>query len=188
MIENYPEFYDEYIHCSHGKNNIISLCAGFGTDDEMKKLLAHSNKGIDQVFEEGNALHKAIIRCNPIDYGVQSSKLAIVKTLIDYGADPNVLIENYAPLHLVLYMLSAKKIYGRENQELAEKLVLTLLSAKNIDLQIKMVSADPKEHDNTLLDICKNEKLPPTFKCLLELGHVAKNDVNEHVVRLLDRG
>ena len=32
------------------------------------------------------------------------------------------------------------------------------------------------------------EKRAPTLKCLLQLGHIADKDVNDHVIRLLDRG
>ena len=58
-----------------------------------------------------------------------------MKILLDNGADPNALAHRgFTPLHLVLYMfLEKSKCQG--NQELAEKLILVLLTAKNIDPQ-----------------------------------------------------
>jgi hypothetical protein len=58
---------------------------------------------------------------------------------------------------------------------------LALLRSERFNVNIKFGKEKKSVYE-------KVEKKGPTLKCLLQLGHIADKDVNDHVIRLLDRG
>ena len=73
-------------HPVYGKCTATWLCAGYGSDFELKKLLEHSREGIDKIYGDmqTNALHQALMNEKP------ECKTANTKLLLEYGADPNI--------------------------------------------------------------------------------------------------
>jgi hypothetical protein len=88
LIENKFSCITSAAHYKYGKCNAAWLCAKIGTDVELKKLLEYSKEGLDIKYgeEQRNALQQAFLNFRP-EY-----KLANVKLLCEYGADPNIFL------------------------------------------------------------------------------------------------
>ena len=61
MIKNYKNFFDEHPHSINGTVNVIWLASVDGSIDQLKMLLEHSNKGINETSKkfQSTALHEA---------------------------------------------------------------------------------------------------------------------------------
>jgi hypothetical protein len=103
------------------------------------------------------------------------------KLLLEYGADPNGFIyKGLTPLHMIV----SNFLHGEEGYvslEDTEILILALLRSERFNVKIKF----GKEKKSVYEVVGKKG---PTLKCLLQLGHIADKDVNDHVIRLLDCG
>ena len=72
------------------------------------------------------------------------------------------------------------------NLECAEQLLITLLQAKNIDVNLKTCKNLAFEPDKKAIDYCKENT--STLKVLLQNGQLSAENANDHVTRNLDRG
>ena len=166
-----------YEHCLYGKCDALWLCAGHGAPHELKKLLEHSRpfkEDIDRLYGESdtNAMAQAFSHVK------NEYKMTNIKLLLEYGADPNFsLYKGLTPLHMVIHNFFDEGV----SLEDTEILVLALLRSESFNVKVKF-GRDKKSAYEIV------EKKAPTLKCLLQLGHIADKDVNDHVIRLLDRG